>query len=126
MLPKDYEPSRPVVIVSVIILLAFLVYVIITSFDRKEAFSSGARFTIGYTSEFYLTTSGRHIKYTYQVNGVEYVGSASYAYNSKVPNGRYWVKFSVKKPEISTIYQNRPVSKEIKEAPSKGWEEPPF
>lgn len=120
MLPKDYQPTRPVVIISVIILLASLVYGIKINLNRTEAFSSGARFTVGYTTEFYLTTSGRNIKYHYQVNGVDYVGSASYAYNSKVPNGRYWVKFSEEKPEISRIYQNKPVLIDITSVPSNG------
>lgn len=120
MVPENYEPKRFHVIISVIILSAFSVYTIKTIIEREEAFASGARFTIGYTTEFYMTTSGRHIKYSYWVNGVEYVGSASYGYNSKVPGGRYWVKFSVKNPEISKIYQNKPVTIDIKTVPPDG------
>jgi hypothetical protein len=89
--------------------LAFSIYTVKTILERKEAFSSGVRYTIGYTTEMYLTISGRSIKYRYQVGVVEYTGNASYAYNSKVPDGRYWVKFSVAKPSISSIYQDKPV-----------------
>jgi uncharacterized protein YxeA len=120
MSPEDYKPSRPAVIISIIVLSIFSIYVVKTILERKDAFSSGVRYTIGYTTEIYFTTSGRSIKYRYKVDGVEHTGNTPYAYNSQVPNGRYWVKFSIDKPNISTIYQDRPVSSTIKELPPNG------
>lgn len=120
MLPENYKPSKAITIISVIILVAFSVYMFKTVQERKAAFSTGTRYTIGYTTEMYFTTSGRNIRYRYEVDGKEYKGNAGYAYKSQVPNGRYWVKFSIDKPNISIIYQNRPVPVEIDSVKPEG------
>ena len=120
MRPENYLPSRPLVIISVILLSFLSIYAIKTVLERRNAFSSGARYTIGYTTEIYFTTSGRSIRYRYEVNGAEYTGSSPYAYNSEVPNGRYWVKFAVAKPDISSIYQDKPVPQTVKAVPPDG------
>ncbi len=87
---------------------------------RKDAFSSGARYTIGYTKDKYLTTNGWNIKYSYKVNGVEYEGSTRHTHNSIVPKGRYWVKFSIDKPSVSKIFQDRPIPSNIESLPPEG------
>lgn len=120
MLPENYEPKRSHVVISMILLSVFLVYGAKIFIERRNAFSSGARYTIGYTTEIYFTTSGRSINYRYEVDGIEYQGIAGYAYNSKVPNGRYWVKFSKAKPGISSIYQDQPVPLDVKSVPPDG------
>lgn len=121
MLPKEYQPSRAVLIICVIFLSALFIYGLMNFIERRSAFSSGARYTVAHTTEMYVTTSGRSIRYCYKVDGIEHTGNSPYAYNSKVPNGRYWVKFSVAKPSISTIYQDRPVSLTMKEVPPNGF-----
>lgn len=122
MITENYKPKRPVVIICVVTLLAFTIYVVKTVFEKQNAFAKGTRYTIGYTMEKYITTTGFSIKYSYKVDRLEYTETTSHAYNSIVPNGRYWVKFSIEKPSISEIYQDKPVSQNVKSAPPGGFD----
>ncbi len=121
MVPEGYQPSKAVVIISSIFLGTLLVYFIYLQTKRYVAFSGEVRYTIAITTKRYMTSSGRDVDYTYRVNDVTHEGVATYAYESKVPNGKYWIKYSVKYPEISEIYQNMPIPACIDTLPPNGF-----
>lgn len=92
---------------------------------ERSLIESCPRYTIGTTESFYLTASGgRSIRYKYQVGGVEYEGTYSYAYDAKVPGGMYLVKFSCEDPNYSKIYQEYELSETV-EVANEGWRKIP-
>ena len=121
MLPRDYEPGRLEVVIASIFLGGLFTYLLYINIKTYIAFSGEVRYTIGITKERYITASGRDIRYFYSVNDSIYNSTAGYAYESHVPGGRYWVKYSVKYPEISKIYQNLPVDARIDTIPPNGF-----
>lgn len=120
-LPEDYKPSKLITVLSFIVLGCGITYSIYLAIKNKNALDGDTRYTIGYTKDLVWETSGRAVRYTYSFNGRNFEGIATYAYTSKVPDGRYLIKFSVKEPEVSVIYQNYPIPDEIKYAPTDGW-----
>lgn len=125
-LPEGYKPSKTVTIISAVVLAIGLAATLYLGYQRKKALSDGAGYTIGYTTGFLLTSSGRDVEYYYVIRGKTYTGSRTYAYSAQVPGGRYWVKFSIEHPEISELYQNKPVPDHITEAPPGGWKKRPW
>ena len=121
MVPEGYIPSKLVVVVSPIILGSFLIYEIYASIKYYRAFSGEVRYTIGTTTKRYIQSSGREINYTYYIKDSVYKGHAGYAYQSQVPGGKYWVKYSVEYPDVSEIYQNMPVPACIDTLPPNGF-----
>ncbi|UII26175.1 hypothetical protein LVD15_23190 [Fulvivirga maritima] len=93
---------------------------------KRKSIRSYPAYTIGITPRLYLTAKGgRSVAYTYVVNGVEYKSSTSYAYEAKVPGGRYLVKFSYERPNNSQIYLDYELPEHLK-IPEKGWAKPPY
>ena len=121
MVPEGYEPSKPIVIVSSAFLGALLIYFVYLQTKRYLAFSGEVRYTIGIITDRYIQSSGRDISYSYRVNDSTYRGDAGYAYKSRVGN-KYWIKYSVEYPDITKIYQNRPVDARIDSLPPDGFE----
>ncbi len=119
-LPKGYKPSKKVAIASYIILGIAFMYFVYLNTKRYIAFSGEVRYTICTITDRYLTSSGRDIRYSYKVNNVTYRSTAGYTYESKV-GGKYWIKYSVKYPNISDIYQNMPVPACIDTLPPNGF-----
>ena len=120
MVPKGYKPSRPVIILSSVLLIALFIYFIFLQTKRHIAFSGETKYTIGIITENYIQSSGRDIRYIYRANGITIKSDAGYAYNSKVGE-KYWVKYSVEYPDINEIYQNFPVSSCIDSLPPLGF-----
>ena len=121
MVPEGYKPSKPVVIISSVILFSFLLFTIYSLSKRYIALSGDVRYTVGITTKKYLTASGRDLEYIYKISDSTYVGIATYSYNSKVPGGKYWVKYSVEYPDVSRIYQNMPIPACIDTLPPNGF-----
>lgn len=123
---QSTEPRKRAVIISVIFSTVVLGYIAYAGIMRRTALSDETRYTIGYTIEFQLTAAGRDVKYGYTVNGKTYEDVATYAYAAQVPGGRYFVKFSVRHPEISELFQNYPVPESVKLSPPEGWKKLPI
>lgn len=121
-LPEDYNPSKLITIISLLVLATGITYSIYHTIKNKSALEGESRYTIAYTTDLVWETSGRAVKYIYSVNGKNFDGIATYAYNSTVPGGRYLLKFSVANPEVCQIYQNHPIPDKVKSVPPKGWE----
>jgi hypothetical protein len=84
------------------------------------------RYTIGTTIKTYWTmANGKQVLYTFNVGGRDYISSDRHHDEYKVPNGRCYIMFYVKDPEISEILQSKTVSDSIKEIPINGWEKIP-
>lgn len=123
---ENFEPNKILVKAASIFLLIGLTFIVYVGITTRRSLSNETRYTIGHTSKIvYLYSSGRGVRYSYIVNGVTYENTVTYSYDSKVP-GRYLVRFSVENPEISEIYQDRPVPESIIEAPSNGWKKRPW
>lgn len=81
------------------------------------------RFTIGTTTRFRLSSTGREIEYIFYVNGLEYIGVSGHFYDAKIGE-KFIVKFSSKDPSKNEIYLNKPAPLEI--PPSEGWAKRPW
>jgi hypothetical protein len=113
-----------ILIVSVISLL-LKIYVITPQLNYNEI-QKYSRFTIGITTDVSIAVKGNdYINYIYYVNGTKYKGDTYLKYSIKVPNGRYYVKFSSKNPWKSILMSNEDVPDSIKLAPSGGWDKIP-
>lgn len=120
MSEKNKKPNRKAVIVSVIFSVVVLSYGAYVGISRRIALAGEVRYTTGVTDGIQLSSAGRDIKYFYIVNGETYRGVTTYAYNSQKEGGHYLIKFSVEHPEISELYQNKPIPFGIV-APPEGW-----
>jgi len=119
------EYSKGAVIISIVFSAIVMSYIVYVGITRRISLSGKVRYTIGHTIKLQLTMSGRDVKYTYMVKGIAYEAVATYAYDSQVPGGRYWVRFSEEHPEHSELYQNKPIPDYIVEAPPEGWKRIP-
>lgn len=124
-LPEGYKSNRVAVILSFSLLIALLIYGVFTNIRNERAFSGETRFTIGTTTRIYFSTSGRVLEYEYKYAGKTYNESSTYAYDAKVPGGKYYIRVSVSDPGLSKIFLNKPVPSHIIESPPEGWAEIP-
>ena len=120
MLPENYKPKKSQFKISLVFILSFAAYLIVTSVKEDNAFSGGSRYTIGLVTGTYNTTSGRSVRYKYKVRGVTYEGSSGYKYDCEVP-ARYWVEFAYDDPNYSKIYLDKQVTDSIKSIPVDGY-----
>ena len=106
----------------IVVILGSIIY------GSKEAseLNENAAYTIGTTVKTYWTVAyGQWVIYSYWVEGNRYTGNSRYIESTKVPGGKYYVKFNKKDPEESVFVQDKPVPDTIKIAPEKGWEKIP-
>lgn len=92
-----------------------------------HSFVEQGNYTIGYIHKIYWPViSHKTIMYNYSVKNIKYDGTDIYN-SSKNPleNKMYLVRFSIKDPKESDIFQDIPVPDSIKSAPSNGWKELP-
>ncbi len=105
--------------VVITILLAPLAWAVL----KYTELSRNHRYTISTTIG---SEGGGWIGYSYSVNGTKYKGTKrSLKFSPQKNGGRYYVEFSTESPSTSKILWDKPVSAEIKQAPTDGWEEIP-
>jgi hypothetical protein len=111
---------------TLIVVLLLFGFMIVYSIRRSYLLSHYERYTIGTTvNTFYTVPATKHVTYTYKMNYKYYKEDDYYNFNSKVPGGRYYVRFSAKNPNVSEILQDQPVPDSIKAAPPAGWSKIP-
>jgi hypothetical protein len=117
---------KTIKLVSSVIFILLLVSTFVFITIREYSLVKYPKYTTGTTKSIYYTGSGlKKIEYTYVVNGLEYSGSASYKDGTVVPGGVYWVKFSWKIPDRSTLLQENLI-KNIPDIPEGGIDKLPF
>jgi hypothetical protein len=87
---------------------------------RIYVWSGGSKYTIGTTLGTKWAPTRTIIVFEYTINGITYRNRATYAYESKFPNGRYLVKYGVIDPNICELYQDKQVPLSLI-APKEGW-----
>lgn len=107
--------------------IIYLLYVLfIKNILEYHEITRNPKYTIGTTTKTSFATKGNdYIDFVYYVNEKQYIGDIIFSYNIKVPNGRYFVKFSKKNPYKNYMLTNSPVPDSIKIAPPSGWDELP-
>lgn len=87
-----------------------------------------AKFTIGSLgNSYYIPKSGRSFNYRFTVNNRIYGGSGLVRPGmDEAVGARYLVKFDSIDPTISAAYFIVPIPASIRQAPSKGWRQPPI
>jgi len=113
-----------------LLLLLFIFIAIVTVvkgyIDRKEV-REIPRYTICTTIKASRTAkSGLMVDVYYKVNGKEYKTWGHYIDGVKYPNGKYFLMCSAQNPEKSIVLFDKPVTKNIKNAPINGWEKMPY
>jgi len=112
-----------IVIISVLICLIYFIYKI--DKDNKEL-SLNSRYTIGIVNSVYPIIGGFNIKYTYEVNTIEYEGINR---TNKISLNKigdiFIVQFSPNDPNNSKILLNHQISDSLVKAPKNGWVEIP-
>lgn len=105
------------------VLIAVILTPIVIAVNRNLSRKNNAKYTIGVTTG---SEGGGWVGYTYIVSDVEYDGTErSLKFSPDKKGGRYYVQFSSKSPDISTIIWDQPVPDHITEAPPDGWLEIP-
>ncbi|WP_126247020.1 hypothetical protein [Chitinophaga rhizosphaerae] len=101
--------------------LYVIVYDKVNKAEEKELAENG-RYTIGYTTGQIYQNNSRYVFYYYFINGRRFETSGRTARSTYVnfENGRYYVKFSSKNPEIARILFHVPECRDSL-VPPDGW-----
>lgn len=104
-------------------LIFILLIPVVLAVTRNLSRKLNAKYTIGITT---ASEGGGWVGYKYFINGVEFDGTQkSLKFSPDKNKGRYYVQFSSKSPDVSTILWDQPVPDHITEAPPEGWAEIP-
>lgn len=108
------------------VILIILLYFFLREYLGNLELEKFGRYTIGTTFDKSIGSKGRwYIDYFFYYNDKRYTGFKDLKPSVVVPNGKYYVLFSSKHPEISTILFDKPVCDSIKKVPTKGWDKLP-
>ncbi|UOQ55567.1 hypothetical protein [Hymenobacter cellulosivorans] len=110
----------------VFLLLAFgaLIYYY---FQRADEVHAKGKYTIGYIDgAHWAVKSGRQIDYSFSVAGKSYTGGEDELPQMQRDNARYLIKYDSTSPDWHAVYFSVPIPDSITDAPSNGWQEPPF
>lgn len=118
---KKIKPFFGLILCSV-----FLTFTIYYMIDRHSELKDHAKYTIGTTIKIYRDgRGGRNIRYKYLYKGEYFEGTHPYREGAIVPGGKYLLKFSANKPDLSEIYFNSPMQDYSDSIPYEGWSEIP-
>ena len=107
-------------------IVTLIVYFFLREYIRNLELEKFGRYTIGITFDKSTGSKGKwYIDYFFYYKKIRYTGFKDLKSNVTVPNGRYYVLFSSKHPQINTIFFDKQVFDTIKVAPIEGWSKIP-
>ncbi|MHC0446125.1 hypothetical protein ACWA1F_11990 [Flavobacterium sp. 3-218] len=111
---------------NIVILLIPIVVFFSYKINRHNSVKQG-NYAIGRVTKIYWPLiSYKKLYYEYNFKNIKYDGMDIYNRGKGVEeNKRYLVRFSLKDPKESDIFQDIEVPDSIKEAPKEGWKELP-
>ncbi|NJK97155.1 MAG: hypothetical protein HC905_21580 [Bacteroidales bacterium] len=118
-------------IVRSIVLILTIFYIFYQTFVKRHLniieINKFQKYTIAHTKSINRSAKGTdYIEFIYYIKNKKYNGDTFYENYIKVPNGRYFVKFSEKNPWKNYLLDRIPVPDSIISAPPEGWDELPI
>ena len=139
---KDFLIKNSITIIAFLVLIGLFIHGYNGYLDRKKYFDEGnTLYTVGDVIDYRYEKKSHNVYFTYIRNGVliNHISSLESAiknsvYSYKMSNFRnmknlvigkkFFVKFSVEKPEYAEIYFNLPVHEEFQYEEGQTWKKP--
>ena len=139
---KDFLKKNSIAILGCAFILGVIIYAYFAHLDREKYFDEGKTlYTVGEVVNYNYTKKTYNVYYTYFRNGnvINEISTADNAANNSVYRKhisnvdkmknliigkKFFVKFSVEKPEYAEIYFNLPVHEEFQYQEGQTWKKP--